>query len=201
MSLEICATAKPSAEQIGKIMPKTIWLVTHAETVLRNPPPYGAWVPDPEMSSNGLEEVARLRPVLDTYLCGTTPPEIHCGTGRRQWQTACALGFSNPEMAYFSALWGDASTLAKCDDRRMVLLCHGLLIPYDQYRTAEHIGGSTIRGVIASLPSNSVICSGRPVLIRLGMKLEECQSGALYSLHPRENGDIDIALVKGGKIL
>lgn len=181
-------------------MEKTIWLVTHAETILHSPEPYGEWVPDPIMSKNACTVVHNLRAILNEKLRGV-PAEVHCGTGSRQWQVALTLGFNDPEKVFFSSLWGEAATLAKHDGKRWVLLSNGLLIPYDCYLGAKHFGGKVISGVIASLPHNSVICSGRPVLIRLGMQPEECHSGALYSLCPQENGEISIKLVQEGKIL
>lgn len=181
-----------------QIMNKTVWLVTHGETVLRKPD--GTLQPDPEMSQEGRHSLDTVAIMLYQKLGESLPPEIHCGTGHRQYQVAQTI-FLNPSNVFFSSLWGDASTLAMEDGKRMILLSHGLLISYEQYHSAKHVGGETIRKVLASLPDNSVICSGRPVLIRLGMKPEECHNGALYALRVKKNGEVKIELVQQGRIL
>lgn len=178
---------------------RTVWLVTHAATQLKDKD--GNWLPDPAMTESAVGEITALKPMLTEKLGGKAY-EVHCGVGRRQWQVSCALGFSNPKEVYFSSLWGDAATLAKIGDDRVVLLGHGVTIPYDQYLSAKHVGGNTITRVIVYLPDNAVICSGRPVLVRLGMKPEQCHSGALYALK-FDFGilNIRVELVRQGKIL
>ncbi len=180
-------------------MNKTIWLVTHGETVLRKSD--GTWQPDPGMSKRGLGEIVRLRTILNEKLGGKTPTQIHCGVGRRQWEVSSTLGFNDPKVIRFSALWGDAATLAMENDTRMVLLSHGLLIPYSQYCTAQHIGGETLKGAISVLPDCSVICSGRPVLVRgFGMDPSQCHNGALYAFRVQDSGEIKLELVQKGRI-
>lgn len=180
-------------------MQKTIWLVTHAETVIKNAS--GEWCPDPIMSEEACQKIGALKPILNEKLGGAEPLEVHCGVGRRQWQVACALGFDNPRKVFFSSLWGDASTLGVKDEsgEKWILLSH-LLIPYNQYLSAKHASGKVVHGVIEALPHNSVICSGRPVLLRLGMELDKCHNGALYAFNVLSNG-LDIVLIQQGKIL
>ncbi len=177
---------------------KKIWLVTHGETQLQDS---GGWCPDPEMTADVFRKLCHLGPRLLALLDHSLPSEIHCGTGKRQYQTALSLGliFAQDRL-FFSGLWGDASTLIKEDGTKKVLLGHGQIIEYDQYKTADHIGGEVIKNVIRSLPHNTVICSGRPVLVRLGMKPEECHSGALYCFEI-EGEKFEIKLIEAGEIL
>jgi hypothetical protein len=183
----------------GYIMHKTVWLVTHGETVTQDND--GVWIPNPKMSGDGFGKVALLRQILDKELNDKLPPEVHCGVGARQLQVVKALNFSTHQKVLVSGLWGDASTLVVDGGKRSVLLSNGMLIKYDHYLTANHIGGEVIRKVIAALPNGSVICSGRPVLVRLGMKPEECHNGTLYALRVQDSGEIAIELVQQGKIL
>lgn len=158
------------------------------------------------MTDEGRQAVVALRPVLNS-LIDNYPSEVQCGTGRRQWEVAQALGYdARRELLHVSGIWGDPSTIVQwkgLDSKtvKKVLLSHGEMIDYELYDTARHVGGTVIREVIASLQNNTVICSGRPVLVRLGIKLEECHSGALYSLAVSESGQIEISLRREGSIL
>ena len=177
---------------------KTIGLVTHAETQVRDG---GKWCPDPAMTGAGLDRIVRLKSSIAEAL-GGYPTEIHCGTGRRQWQLLQVLGLDGRmELVHVSGLWGDASTIIVDDGKNKVLLGHGQILDYERYDTARHVGGEIIRNVIRTLPHNSLICSGRPVLVRLGMKPEECLSGAVYALAVDTAGQIDIVPKTSGSIL
>ena len=178
---------------------KIIWLVTHGETRLQDS---GGWCPDPAMTEEAYRGMRQIEIKLLQLLQDGILPEIQCGTGKRQYQVAQALGLNfETYHLHFSGIWGDASTLIKVDGVRKVLLGHGLIIDYSKYDTTMHVSGEVIKRIITALSHNTVICSGRPVLIRLGMKPEDCHSGALYSLKPQENGEIKIELVQQGRVL
>lgn len=150
------------------------------------------------MPPEGLKMVEALAPKLTGFL-PSGPTEIHVGTGLRQWRVAQALGFSlEQKNIYFSDFWGGAATVA--GSKEVILLGHGLQVPRKQYLSVKHLQ-PFYRQIIASLPDNSLICSGRPVLVRLGMQEEDCSSGALYALHIQDDGQIVIELLIAGVCL
>jgi len=170
-----------------------VYLATHGEKT-------GG--PDPGMTEKGFQQVRPLRQDLFDRLPADGPPEVHIGTGKRQFEVASALGLTNLEERFFySAVWGDGSSEFKRDGKPMVMLPFGRIIKWDQYLSPRHLQPA-IRKAIMTLPDNTVICSGRPVLIRLGMTLNSpnCQSGALYAIHfkPGEPDSIRIELVLSG---
>ena len=169
---------------------KTIYLVTHGPTEKN--------VPDPGMTNEGLEMVRNLRTQLATFLPPEGPTQIHVGTGRRQWQIVQTLGFSHRENLYVSDFWGGAATVTST--KEVILLGHGLQIPREKYLTIAHLQPFYSQ-TIAGLPDKSLICSGRPVLVRLGMQEEDCSSGSLYALHVQDNGQIKIELLIAGVCL
>jgi hypothetical protein len=151
------------------------------------------------MTVTGWNQVRGIKTFFFTLLRSEYPLEVHCGTGRRQWQVAQALGLDNHrERLHISSLWGDASTLVYDNGVKRVLLSHGEIIEYGLYDTAKHIGGEIIRGVVRALPHDSVICSGRPVLVRLGKKVEDCLNGALYAINVEDTGEIRIEAKTSG---
>lgn len=166
---------------------KTVWLVTHGETDSE---------PNPGLTAAGLTATERLKERLPEFIPNGQPTEIHCGTGRRQQQALEALGF-NVEQAMFSDLWGGAATLVRGSNPKMIRLGHGTCITWDQYLSPAHLAAA-IQPIIAGLPDNSLICSGRPVLVRLGVAAEKGQSGALYALRIGDDNSISIELVVGG---
>ncbi|OGY44865.1 MAG: hypothetical protein A2729_05600 [Candidatus Buchananbacteria bacterium RIFCSPHIGHO2_01_FULL_39_14] len=149
-----------------------IWLVTHGEKEDG---------PDPKMTIEGFKRVQSLRDQLNQRLPATGPAQVHIGTGRRQFDVARALDLKKGT-PFFSALWGEGVTEIKIKGKSMILLTDGRIIEFDQYLSPKHMRGA-IREAIVNLPTQTVICSGRPVLVRLGMALKECQSAALYAIH------------------
>ena len=166
---------------------KIIYLVTHGEKTND---------PNPGMTDKGKEQVRRLLPKIQK-LMPEGPAEIHCGTGKRQKEVVECLGFSFAD-AEISDVWGGPSTLTKTSGEKAILLADGTLVQWGNYKTSEHIGGDVIQTAIRNLPHNSVICSGRPVLVRLGLRPEDCQNGALYALHVMEDNSIQIELLVSG---
>ncbi|MDD5110825.1 MAG: hypothetical protein PHI63_06490 [Patescibacteria group bacterium] len=157
---------------------RRIYLITHAQKLEGSP---GSWKADPGMTEDGKRAVARLRPRLERELEDKPPAAIYAGTGRRQWEVAEALGFT-VEQILFSAILGEAATAVNTDlPRKQVLLGHGLVIEWEQYLSIKHCS-KPVREAILEMPDRTVICSGRPVLVRLGLQLEKCRSGALYQI-------------------
>lgn len=173
---------------------KTIWLITHGEKEVRDLE--GNWIADAGMTGVGFKQIKSLKPKLEEYLSGQKPSEVHCGTGLRQWQVAQILGFTKEE-TYFSSLWGESSTLIDVEGKKKILLGHGIVVEKKQYLSSQHMG-SAAREAIIKLPNDSLICSGRPVLIRLGIPSEEGQSGALYALRVMDDNSIKIELIIKG---
>lgn len=170
---------------------KIIFLVTHGETTDNS---------DPAMTPEGLERVKNLKEDLNILL-PAGPAEIHCGTGRRQWQVVEALGFAEQNVK-FSDVWGGPATLVKkeADGKKMVLLSYGKTIQYNNLITAKHLQ-PILHGIIAELPHDVLICSGRPILVRLGLKVEECKSGAIYQFIIYNDNSIEIKLTVDGVVL
>ena len=166
---------------------KTIYLVTHGEKTND---------PNPGMTEEGKEQVRRLLPKIQKFM-PEGPVETHCGTGKRQKEVVECLDYSFANTKV-SDIWGGPSTLVKTDGGKTILLADGTLVQWINFKTSEHIGGDVIQTAIRNLPHNSIICSGRPVLVRLGLRPEDCQSGALYALHVMEDNSIQIELLVSG---
>ena len=159
---------------------KTIFLVTHGPTFPNTS--------DPVMIPAGRGIIESLRPRLPDGISA-----VFAGTGRRQWQVAQILGFT-PDQVRFSDIWGGAATIGGCKD--VIILGHGLSINRKNYLSIQDIQPYAEK--VATLPDKALICSGRPVLVRLGRLEEDCSSGALYALHAQDNGKVEIELLIPG---
>lgn len=173
---------------------KTIMLITHAITNPGN----GAtgWNPDPGMTEEGLRRMTHLREEVAKRLPLGKPTEIYCGTGRRQWQMLEPLGLSAGRV-FYSDLWGGAATIVVIDGEKHVLLGHGQVVSWDQYRSSNDLA-ETMMAKIRDLADGAVILSGRPVLRRLGIKPEEAQNGALYEIIGHDDGRLEVRLAVSG---
>ena len=171
---------------------KTVYLITHGAKIDFKGPNQPN--PNPGMTKDGWRMVASLRPKLNELL-PNGPAQIHAGTGLRQSQVVEALGFDLNKVL-FSALWGEPATAVKMSGKKVIVLADGRYLEWEKYLSPRHME-STIREVLSSLPDGSLICSGRPVLVRLKMEPEECFSGALYTLEI-EGDQINIKLLVAG---
>ncbi len=166
---------------------KTVILVTHGEKEKG---------PNPGMTEEGFKRVAVLLLELDKLL-PNGPTELHFGSGQRHIDVVKALGFSTKD-GFLSDLWGGPGSLEKTPEGKIIVLADGTAVAFEKCYTIRHLGGELISKIIAELPGNSVICSGRPVLVRLGRKPEECESGAIYALRVMDDGSIEIELLVSG---
>lgn len=166
---------------------KTIYLVTHGPTFSNTS--------DPVMAPEGRNMIESLKKKLPEYL-PDGPAEVFAGTGRRQWQVAQILGFT-ADQVIFSDIWGGAATIGDCKD--VIILGHGLSINRKNYLSIQDI--QPYGKKVAALPDKALICSGRPVLVRLGMREENCSSGALYALHVQDGEKVEIELLIPGVCL
>lgn len=128
-------------------------------------------VPNPGMTPDGFEQVAALR-----HLLPSQPPCVAVGTGRRQLDVAKALGL---EPTYWSIVWGGAETLLEGSDGKLIVLADGTKIPYNRYKSGKDMAASAISAG-EELPFGSVVCSGRPAMIRLGKK--DAKSASVYQV-------------------
>ena len=169
---------------------KFIYLVTHGAKEER---------PNPGMTEEGKEQVRRLLPKLLEIL-PNGPTEIHYGTGKRQREVVKCLDFS-PNDAFVSDVWGSPASLIKIKGKKFIVLADGSMVAWEKYKTGAHIGGPVIKAAIENLPNNSIICSGRPVLVRLGILPEKCQSGAIYKITVDESSQretLPVELIQSG---
>lgn len=121
----------------------------------------------------------KLIPELQRLL--PNPAQIHVGTGRRHLDVAKALGFSM-EKVYFSDLWGSPESLKKIAGKKIIVLADNTNIVYEKFLTIKHLA-RIISNIIAELPHNALICSGRPVLVRLGKEPEGYVNPELSTLY------------------
>lgn len=121
-----------------------------------------------------------------TELNLTNPPELHVGTGARQLQLLKLLYKDfDPNLIYYSTVWGGSSTICKSDKTKIVLpngTRKGMLVDKNKMLSTKHLANAIIEALV-DIPPDSVILSGRPTLVRLGMNVEMCHSGAIYDIH------------------
>lgn len=151
--------------------------------------------PDPGMTPQGMKRVESLRKPLAEFL-PNGPSQVHIGLGKRQQEVADALGLEE-HSPFYSAVWGGPETETRRGGKSLIMLPNGRLIDWEHYLSTMHLQ-SAIFQAITGLPDGAVICSGRPVLIRLGMALTDqcCQSGALYTIRftPGDPDSIEVEL-------
>lgn len=158
------------------------------------------YVRNPGMSWTGKRKVRALRSVLN----GITPygpSAIHRGSGQRQKDVADCLGCG--EYAVPSDVWGGPQTLIKIAGKKYVITAEGKFLKYgEEYKITPEMG-EAIRNAILELPQIFLICSGRPVLVRLGMSTDDpnCQSGAIFKICVHRDKTISIKLIHSGIIL
>lgn len=175
-------------KEIGGIEMKVVFLVTHGKTDNN---------PDPGMTADGFEAIRKnITPQLPDFIFGG-PAKIVCGVGKRQVQVLQALGFQTAD-ANFCECWGGAPTLVKTKpgDPKQILLGDGTVIAWNQYDVAPM--AAAIKAALVALPDGALICSGRPVLVRLGIEAESCENGALYELHIDEGELLEATILIHG---
>jgi len=118
------------------------------------------------------------------------------GMGKRHIDTAAALNFV-PTATLTSTIWGGPESLIEVNGEKQVILANGLIIDLENCLSNKHLS-KAVRETLSDLPNNTVICTGRPILIRLGQEPEDCQNGAIYKLSIRGADDINIELVTKG---
>ncbi len=159
---------------------KTVYLVTHGEYDVGTP---GNWKPDPPLNTEGWEQIQALKPEVERII--PQPAMIQAGTGRRHLDVAWILGY-HFEQIFVSDVWGGPIVLARINDVKHVLLACGEIMSWEQYLSSQHLRNA-VAETLRILPHNTLICSGRPVLVRLGLEVEECRGAAIYAL--RIKGD------------
>lgn len=171
--------------------------ITHSDTKTED----GAGNPilNPGMTEEGLQKVRDLMPALGKLLAGRKPATIQSAVGRRHRQvTGIVADFLNwpVEKIFHSGLWGDAETF-KGRSKEKIILGHGEVIKWSQYLTSMHLGPQA-RRIVRKLDHLTIICTGRPLFVRLGMAPEECFSGALYVITVYFHLFIRIKHITGG---
>jgi len=132
--------------------------------------------PNPRLTDEGTLEVEKLRPLLPK-----TPSSVICGTARRHIDTANAL---DVRVNRFTSTVGDADSMVKLEDAKVIVLADGSLVDPKIYTTLED-NAIAAQVLIASLPDQSVVCSGRPLMIMLGVA--DAQSAKVYCVEVAKN--------------
>ena len=139
-----------------------IFIITHPETEPGQP--------NPPLSQKGRKEILGLKRAILLI----KPGKVFSGLGRRHIETADALGLTINGFSYF------LGSTVKVDDRDsdFIFLAHGQRV---KRKMLDRTG--LTEGLIAflkTLPPNTILCTGRPVIRYLGLK--KARSGALYRL-------------------
>lgn len=151
-------------------MKKTVYIVTHGN---KNPGP------NPSMTDDGVEQVRKLRQFLPAY-----PAIVVCGTGRRHIDVRHALGFENieNERTVWTPLVGGPESLENISGQDMVMLADGAPpIPLARYLSLSIYGVPVLLSILRDVLDDSVICSGRPAMMALGVK--DAKSAAVYRIN------------------
>ncbi len=114
-----------------QIMPKTIFLVTHAEKKDFGSDQYP--IEDPSMTEEGYARIAELGETLKKLL-PTGATEVHCGTGNRQLEIAFALGYEIEDV-FVSSVWGEAASFVNWKGKKCIILesSYGYIIDREKY--------------------------------------------------------------------
>ena len=162
---------------------KTLYLVTPGP--LRDEP-------DPRMTMEGAERVARLRSELRSGI-----PQVLIGLARRHQQVSSTLGLINHSNRQNSLLWGGAEVSRMRNDRRVVVLPGGLEIPFETVTSIADLGPS-IRAKITNkdVLDGAWVCAGRETMVAFGESFETVKSGALYKVTWNE-GSFSCKLITG----
>ncbi len=160
-------------------MIKTIFIVTHGK---RNSGP------DPLMTEVGVEQVRALRDKLPE-----SPSFVLCGTGRRMRQVADTLGLT--PNAYSSAVGNSDAQDVDEDKSEWLVFANGDRVPFALDRTDQDFGPS-VEKIVRELPHNSVITTGRAIVIGLGVPLKEAKSGVVYAAEIGDDRQIYLRVIR-----
>ena len=147
-------------------MAKVIFVVTHGDKFS------GA---NPRMTPEGFKQVTDLRRLLPR-----NPSVVLCGTGTRHFDVVSALDLwtLSGNMRVTSVIGGPDS-LEVVNGEKLVVLANGKLCSPAVYTTLEDSAAAAV-ALVASLPDNSVVCAGRPLMIMLSEK--NAKSAAVYKI-------------------
>jgi len=139
---------------------KTVYVVTHGDKF------FG---PNPGMTGRRYNEIKKL-----CFLIPSKPSLVVCGTGRRHIDVATALMLL---IDRYTCLAGDSDSLEIIDDKKVIILADGTQLDPKCYTSLED-NAPGAKTLIVSLPDNSVVCGGRPLMIMLGFR--EAKSASVY---------------------
>jgi hypothetical protein len=124
------------------------------------------------MTEKGFEEIRSIR-----HQISPNPPAIIIGTGKRHSDVFAALDLRSGKKRYTSVV-GDADSLEMVGEEKMVILADGTLVPFDQHTSIADTEEAA-KKLAACLESGTVVCSGRPFMIALGVN---GKSAAIYRI-------------------
>lgn len=143
---------------------KKITVVTHGDKGIEF---------DPEMTFKGFAEVHPLRRNLPQK-----PTKIVTGIGRRQKDVAKALGLIPGSHAKWA---GDGDSLIVRDGQKFILRADGTEEKSAGGNFTPEEISAAIAGII-DLPSNAVVCAGRPVILMLGVNSKDATSASVFEV-------------------
>ncbi|MBU0597980.1 hypothetical protein KKF61_03200 [Patescibacteria group bacterium] len=152
----------------------TIYVFTHGDK---------AADANPGMLYHGFCQVESLKPHLPP-----DPTTILCGTGRRHWDVAIALGLTTSSLTFTSVVGRPESST---EDGK-IMLPNGIVIEFANYDLTGF--KEALLALFNSLTSTVVICAGRPCLKYLGIK--EAQSAAMYKI---TGNTVELVATAGGE--
>ena len=132
---------------------------------------------NPGMTNEGFCQIQN----LFKHFVIANPGEIVCGTGKRHKDIAVALDI---EPSRYTPVLGTPDSLEIVNGKKMIVLADGTAIEPEKYTAVVDMEDAA-KKLIASLPTNSIICVGRPAIMMLGHA--DAKSVAVYGI-TCENG-------------
>lgn len=156
--------------QIGLRMSvkRHIYIVTHGEKFTGS---------NPRMTPKGFQDVSNLRDQLPAK-----PGMVISGTGQRHDDVSRALGFEPDQWSDWA---GTPDSLEVIGEEKFAVLANGRYVPLEKHTSVADIA-PVAKVRIPNLPHESVICSGRPLMIILGIN---GKSAAIYRITTKFYGD------------
>lgn len=136
-----------------RIISRKVYIVTHADKEKG---------PNPGLTANGKREISWLVDLLPK-----NPSEVVCGTGARHFDTVEALGLEVTR--YTAVVGGPESGVKDADGIFHVQYPDGRTFPKKEglETTVEDMSVAQVMLIRYTLPNNSVIIAGRPLMIGL----------------------------------
>jgi hypothetical protein len=128
--------------------------------------------PNPGMTPLGFAQIRSLWEFIPA-----NPSAIKVGVGRRHADVLKALECTGP--TNWSSVYGDSDSLEMCGEMKMVILADGTPVPLECHTSIADTSQAA-KQVLVSMLDSTVICTGRPFALALGIK--DAKSAAVYKV-------------------